>query len=275
LMLSTLTRPTSGHAIIAGYDVVREAHKVREIIGYSAQEAGVDRNATGRENLTLYGHYHHLDRRTIRQRVDELLELVGLLDVADRLVNTYSSGMRKRLEIATALINKPRLLFLDEPTLGLDIQTRVHIWEYIRKLNNDGTTILLTTHYLEEADKLCHRVAIIDYGQIVALGTPNGLKEQVQGETVSLIFPLQEPEKLKESLNKAVKILSSQSFIKNIQPTGDCLNIYVNEGGSAIPRILRLLEGVGLTIESVSLSQPSLDDVFIKYTGRRMREERK
>lgn len=273
-MFTTLTRPTSGRAIVAGYDVVKESRKVRECIGYSAEEAGVDENATGRENLVLHGHYHHLDNQTIRKRVAEVLELVGLTKDADRRVSTYSGGMRKRLEIATALIPRPKLLFLDEPTLGLDVHTRVHIWDYIRKLNEDGITILLTTHYLEEADKLCDRVAIIDHGRIIATGPPDELKGKIRGDVVSLTMPLQESEKQAKAVEKARRVLSGQTFVKELRPRKNGLNIYVNNGGSAVPHIVRLLDDADVIIETIALSRPSLDDVFIKYTGRTMREER-
>lgn len=274
-LLTTLTRPTSGRAEVVGCDVARDTRRLRERIGYSAQEAGVDVNATGRQNLLLYGHYHHLDGRTLKRRVTELLELVNLADEADRPVLTYSGGMRKRLEIATALVHRPQLLFLDEPTLGLDIQTRVHIWEYIRGLNRrDGITIFLTTHYLEEADKLCDRLAIIDHGHIVATGTPDALKDEIRGDVVTLTLPLQETDAKAADLEKAQQVLSEQPFVEEIQPTDGELNVYVEHGASAVLRILRLLENVNLTVESVALSRPSLDDVFLKHTGRTMRDGR-
>ena len=273
-MLTTLTRPTSGTARVGGYDVLKEARKVREITGYSAQEAGVDEYSSGREYLTLFGHYYHLDDQTIRRRVKELLELLELTDAADRLVATYSGGMRKRLEIGTALMHRPKILVVDEPTLGLDIQTRVRIWDYIRTLNKDGMSILLTTHYLEETDKLCDRVAIMDHGRIVALGTPNELKGEIHGDVVMLTLPLEEPDLRAKTVEKATRILSAQTFVKEVQPTDEGLNAYVDQGSSAVPQILHLLEQGGLTIGEISLARPSLDDVFLKYTGRTIREEK-
>jgi ABC-2 type transport system ATP-binding protein len=271
-LLSALTRPTSGRAQVAGCDVARDARRLRERIGYSAQEAGADVNATGRQNLLLYGHYHHLDDRTLKRRVTELLALVDLADEADRPVRTYSGGMRKRLEIATALVHRPQLLFLDEPTLGLDIQTRVHIWDYIRGLNRkDGTTIFMTTHYLEEADRLCDHLAIIDHGHIVATGTPDALKDEIRGDVVTLNLSPREKDAQAADLEKAQHILSEQHF-EEIQPTDGELNVYVEHGASALPGILRLLENAGLTVESVALSRPSLDDVFLRHTGRTMRD---
>jgi len=271
-MLTTFTKPTSGTAQVAGYDIIKEAAKVRRVIGYSAQEAGVDLNATATENLALFGHYHHLSGQKLKARIKELLELLGLINVADRLVKTYSSGMRKRLEIATALIHKPRILFLDEPTLGLDVQTRANIWDYIRKLNKEGTTIILTTHYLEEADKLCDRVAIIDHGKIVALGTPNELKGKVRGDSVSLTFSVEDPEQFEVSISRAEQLLLSQPFVKKAKSTSNRLVVYVNNGDSAIPKILHLLQNEELNVESVTLSRPSLDDVFLLCTGRTMRD---
>jgi ABC-2 type transport system ATP-binding protein len=273
-ILTTLTQPTSGRAEALGCDVVRDARRLRERIGYSVQEAGVDPNATGQQNLFLYGHYHHLDSETLRRRVAELLQLVDLTQDADRLVRTYSGGMRKRLEIATALIHRPQLLFLDEPTLGLDVQTRVHIWDYIRELNHrDGITIFLTTHYLEEADRLCNRLAIIDHGHIVAIGTPDALKDEIRGDVITLTMPLHEMEGRQSDIERAQKVLTGRPFVKGFHPKGGGLNVYVDHGGSAVPQILRLLEDVGLPVESVALSRPSLDDVFLKHTGRTMRDE--
>ena len=270
-MLTTFTKPTSGTAQVAGYDIIKEAAKVRRVIGYSAQEAGVDLNATASENLALFGRYHHLSGQTLKARIKELLELVDLIDVADRLVKTYSSGMRKRLEIATALIHKPKILFLDEPTLGLDVQTRANIWNYIRKLNEEGTTIILTTHYLEEADKLCDRLAIIDHGRIVTLGAPDELKRKIKGDSISLTFSIENLDNFKLVVSKAKQMLTDQAYVKDVRQSGNRLIVYVNNGNSAIPRILHLLQDEGLNVETVTLSRPSLDDVFLMCTGRTMR----
>jgi len=272
-MLSTLTRPTSGTASVAGYDIRRDSRKVRQIIGYSAQAAGLMENATGRENLDLFGRYHHMEGSTLKERIDELLALVNLTEDANRLVKTYSGGMRKRLEIATALVHQPRLLFLDEPTLGLDIQIRVNIWDYVRKLADAGITILLTTHYLEEADRLSHRVAIIDRGKIMATGTPEELKSAIEGDAVSLRMPSASAEEQAATFNKTEKILSGQPFVKKIMATHDGVNVYVDRADEAMPRILRLLEKEGVETASTTVSRPSLDDVFIRYTGRTISEE--
>jgi len=267
-MLTTFIRPTSGSARVAGYDIVREADRVRRVIGYSSQEVGVDRDATGRENLWLFGRYHHLDSKALRVRVRELLELTGLVDVEDRLVKTYSSGMRKRLEIATALVHDPEILFLDEPTLGLDVQTRANIWDYIRRLRREGRTIILTTHYLEEADRLCDRLAIMDRGRVVALGAPGELKGRVEGDSVSLSLPVDDLEGLEAGMGRAERVLSGQPFVRGVRRVDGRLVVYVSDGDSAVPRILRLLEGEGVEVERVTLSRPSLDDVFLMCTGR-------
>jgi ABC-2 type transport system ATP-binding protein len=272
-VLSTLTRPTSGAATVAGYDILKDSRKVRQLIGYSAQAAGLMENATGRENLDLFGRYHHMDGSLLKERVEELLALVNLTEDANRLVKTYSGGMRKRLEIATALVHKPRVLFLDEPTLGLDIQIRVNIWDYVRKLADAGITILLTTHYLEEADRLSDRVAIIDKGKIIATGTPEELKSAIEGDAVSLRMPSASAEEQKAIFNKTEKILSAQPFVKKIMATHDGVNVYVDRADEAMPKILRLLEKEGVETASTTVSRPSLDDVFIRYTGRTISEE--
>jgi ABC-2 type transport system ATP-binding protein len=272
-MLSTLTRPTSGTARVAGYDIIKNSKKVRQLIGYSAQAAGLMENATGRENLELFGRYHHMEGSTLKARTEELLALVDLTGDANRLVKTYSGGMRKRLEIATALVHQPRLLFLDEPTLGLDIQIRVNIWDYVRKLAGEGITILLTTHYLEEADRLSHRVAIIDRGRIIATGSPEELKSAIEGDAVSLRMPSASAEEQAATFAKTEKILSAQPFVKKIMATHDGVNVYVDRADEAMPKILRLLEKEGVETASTTVSRPSLDDVFIRYTGRTIAEE--
>jgi len=188
-ILTTLLKPTRGRAVVAGYDVLKEPDKVRTVIGYVAQDVSVDDKGTGRENLMLQGRLQHMDSKLLCQRVDELLELVDLTADADRLAETYSGGMRKRLDLIAGLIHRPKVLFLDEPTLGLDPQTRVTVWSYLRELNQkEGITMFLTTHYMEEADDLCHRVAIIDHGEIKALGSPKELKDEIGGDCVNIGF---------------------------------------------------------------------------------------
>jgi ABC-2 type transport system ATP-binding protein len=268
-ILTTLSLPTAGSAFVGGYDVVREASSVRETIGYVAQETGVDYFLSGRENLHLQGRLYRLPARQIRERTEELMGFFDLKEVADQLVSTYSGGMRRKLDIATALIHRPRLIFLDEPTLGLDPQSRLSLWEYIRRLNEAfEVTIFLTTHYLDEADRLARRVGIIDRGCIRVIGSPEQLKDEIKGDSVNLSF-----EALNGSHNKAiVSALRGEPFVKDLVEEGDGLRVYVANGGEAIPLILRSLEARDLRVKSVTLSRPSLDDVFLKYTGKRIDE---
>jgi len=272
LMLTTLLKPTSGSARLCGYDVTKEPDKVRNCIGYTPQDIAVDEDLTGRENLRIHTVLYHMPRDEADRRIDEVLELVDLLNDQHRLVDDYSGGMRKRLEIAEGLLHRPKLLFLDEPTLGLDLQTRTQIWEYIEKLNEEhNVTIFLTTHYMEEADLLCDRIAIIDYGKIVALGTSLDLKDQIGGDVVEV--KLFETTPVTEKLSEALK---GSDFVKNhvVSPDRLTLNVFVDRGETAIPKIARSIADAGLVASSISLMRPSLDDVFLKYTGRRIREEK-
>ncbi len=274
-MLITLVKPTSGSATVVGYDLVQQTNEIRKVIGYVAQEIGVDGRASGRENLELQGHLYNMDTPTIRRRIDELLTLVDLTKEANKLAGTYSGGMRKRLDIATGLIHSPRVLFLDEPTTGLDPQTRANLWDYIRRLNKEqGITIFLTTHYLEEADRLCDRIAIIDHGKIKAINTPSYLKEQVSGDVVNITFDRPELPTDDSRRETARTVLSQQTWVRDIQ-TADRggLNVYVEAGNQAMPEIIRLLDQHSIPVVTIALSRPSLDDVFLKYTGRQMRDE--
>jgi len=272
LMLCTLTKPTEGTATICNYDILKDPDNVRNCIGYAPQEISMDEDLTGRENLRLHTILYHMPKDEAEKRMDEVLELVDLKDVQNRLVDTYSGGMRKRLEIAEGLLHRPKVLFLDEPTLGLDIQTRTYIWEYIKRLNKEyGITIFLTTHYMEEADQLCGRIAIIDYGKIVALGTNLDLKDQIGGDVIEI--------KLSEATpanDRLIKSLEANEFVKRAVVSDDklTLNTFVERGETAIPKISQVLAGNGSTAISISLMRPSLDDVFLKYTGRRIREEK-
>jgi len=272
LMLCTLIKPTEGTATICNYDILKDPDNVRNCIGYAPQEISMDEDLTGRENLRLHTILYHMPRDEAEKRINEVLELVDLKDVQNRLVDTYSGGMRKRLEIAEGLLHRPKVLFLDEPTLGLDIQTRTYIWEYIKRLNKEyGITIFLTTHYMEEADQLCDRIAIIDYGKIVALGTNLDLKDQIGGDVIEI--------KLSEATpanDRLIKSLEANEFVKRAVVSDDklTLNTFVERGETAIPKISQVLAGNGSTAISISLMRPSLDDVFLKYTGRRIREEK-
>jgi ABC-2 type transport system ATP-binding protein len=273
-MLNTLIPPTSGTAEVAGFDVVKNPAEVRKSIGYVAQDVGVDEHATGQENLTLYGHFYRLGGKTIKQRVKKIFELVDLIGYEDKMVSTYSGGMRKRLDIAMGLIHQPQLIFLDEPTVGLDPQTRTHIWDHIRHLAKAiGITIFLTTHYMEEADRLADRVAIIDRGKIIAIGTPLELKQSIGGDVVTISSNATGDTDRKEFMSRTQSALSGKPFVLRTQPADSELAVYVNNGESATPSIMRLLSGEGIEVETLSVSRPSLNDVFLKYTGRTMRAQ--
>jgi ABC-2 type transport system ATP-binding protein len=266
-MLSTLIPPTDGRATIAGYDLLREARKVRESIGYVSQVGGVDASATGRENLLVQGQLYGMSRRETEQRIHELLVTLELASFADRMARTYSGGQRRRLDLALGMIHRPRLLFLDEPTTGLDPQSRARLWDEVRKLRDDGTTVFLTTHYLEEADVLADRLAIMDHGQIVAQGTPDALKQQIAGDVITLGLETENGAR-----QKAHSLLDQQPFVREIHPADGQFQLFVERGEESLPAILRLLDGAGLSVRTVALSRPSLDDVFLRQTGRSLRE---
>jgi ABC-2 type transport system ATP-binding protein len=262
-ILTTLSRPSAGSASVAGFDVVRDSASVRRVIGYVAQEAGVDYFLTGRENLTLQGRLYHLKSATIAERANELLALFDLEAVADQLVSSYSGGTKRKLDIATALLHHPRVLFLDEPTLGLDLQSRHALWEYIRRLNASyGMTIFLTTHYLEEADKLSHRVAIVDQGGVKVVGTPETLKDRVGGDAIRLTFDSGSPGA------PVWQALKTHPLVKDVIAEGESLHVVVKEGREALPKLLPALDAVNAGIRSITVARPSLDDVFLKYTGK-------
>jgi len=264
-MLTTLLRPSEGEARICGYDVVRQPSSVRRVIGVVFQEPALDDRLTGWENLDFHARLYGLDRREREERIEEVLELVGLRDRADELVENYSGGMKRRLEIARGLIHWPRVLFLDEPTLGLDVQTRRAIWEYVLKLNRiEGVTVFLTTHYMEEADYLSHRVAIIDHGRILAVDKPKNLKDMIGGDIV--IVSCSDPKPLARELEKL-------NWVKEVKVRGGEVNIYVDLGERKIRDIIVMAERLGVEIESVTLRKPTLEDVYLHFTGRRIREE--
>ena len=261
-VLTTLSGFDEGEVTVAGHNVDIHPEKVRASIGYVAQETGVDYFLSGRENLTLQGRLYRMSKAEIESRIDELSKYFEIHDVLDDMVSNYSGGMRRKLDIATALIHKPKIIFLDEPTLGLDTQSRRNLWEYIRKLNDElGLTILLTTHYLDEADKLSSRVAIIDKGQIKAQGKPEDLKDKIQGDVVSLQF--EDPKNKDELANK----LSTNNFVKEHKWEQNKLHLYVSNGASCIPQLIEECNEINLHVKNVSFARPSLDDVFIKITG--------
>jgi len=273
-MLNTLLRPTSGTATVAGFDVLTSPAEVRRNIGYVAQDVGVDEHATGRENLTLYGHFYRLDNKTIKQRVKEIFELVDLTGYEDKMVSSYSGGMRKRLDIAMGLIHQPKIIFLDEPTVGLDPQTRARIWDYIRKLAKSmNVTIFLTTHYMEEADQLADRLAIIDMGKIITSGTPDELKRSIGGDVVTLSPCAVKTAECQEFLQRTKSVLSNKPFVVGMQEADTTLAVYVQNGESAAPNIMRILDSEGIEVQTLSVSRPSLNDVFLKYTGRNIRPQ--
>jgi ABC-2 type transport system ATP-binding protein len=264
-MLATLIRPTSGKAFVAGFDVLKERDKVRKSIGMVFQEPALDSYLTGRENLEFHGMMYGLSRREAKKRVKEALKIVELEEFADKLVQTYSGGMKRRLEIARALVHQPKILFLDEPTLGLDAQTRRKIWEYIKKLNKErGATIILTTHYMEEADFLADRVAIIDYGKIVALDTPQNLKNILGGDVISIEV---------DNSQNAKKVFEKLPWVKKLNQENGIFYLQVEKGEEKIPLLIKIdQEEAGFQIKSINLRKPTLEDVFLHFTGRTIRE---
>jgi ABC-2 type transport system ATP-binding protein len=267
-MLSTMIEPSSGNALVWGHDVVKEADDVRQNIGVVFQDTTLDDRLTGRENLDLHGRLYGLDGKTRKVRIKEVLSLVELTERADAIVKTYSGGMMRRLEIARGLMHHPHVLFLDEPTLGLDPQTRLHIWDYIKLLNKEeGVTIMLTTHYMEEADNLCDRIAIIDHGEIVALDTPQVLKNMLGGDVITL--ELEKP----GDIEKLCSAYQKDGCANTVSKKHNEVFITVKNGEREIPHVLALASGAGISIASVSLRKPTLDDVFIHYTGRAIRDK--
>jgi ABC-2 type transport system ATP-binding protein len=268
-MLITLLAKTSGEAYVFGHDIGSEAAAIRRRIGYSAQEIGLDDELTGRENLLLQGRLYHLPKVELNQRIDELLTLMDLAADADRPAGSYSGGMRKRLDLATGLIHRPELLFLDEPTTGLDPQNRAGLWKHLERLNKqEGLTIFLTTHYMEEADRLCDRLAIIDHGRIIVEGSPSSLKAQLGGDVVALTF--KDHDAVAE---RATTLLRSLPLVRDLTQGDETINVIVEDGGAAVPELLRVLGEAGWTVTRLSLTRPTLDDVFLKHTGHSIRHE--
>jgi daunorubicin resistance ABC transporter ATP-binding subunit len=270
-ILATLLRKTSGSALVAGYDVDNEAKEIRKIIGVQSQETVVDADTAGRGNLMFQGHLQRMRGEVLEKRVDELLGLMELSEVADKKARQYSGGMKRRLALASALVHKPKLIFLDEPTTGLDPQSRARLWEYLEHLNKDeGVTIFLTTQYLEEADRLCHRLSIIDHGQIVVSGSPTELKKQIGGETISISLPDTSRDNLKK---KSSRILKAISGVTKLIEGDHGFVVYAQNASHLVPEIVKVFNDNNIPIDSINLSSPSLDDVFLQYTGRRMRQE--
>jgi ABC-2 type transport system ATP-binding protein len=258
-MLTTLLKPTGGSAVVAGFDVVKDAANVRHSIGVALQEAALDPLMTGRELMQLQATLHGLPRAEAQRRGDALLNRVGLMEAADRRVGTYSGGMRRRLDLASALVHEPRVLFLDEPTTGLDPVSRLTIWEEVRKLNDEGTTVFLTTQYLEEADQLADRVGIIDEGRMAAEGTPAALKAQIGRSHLEVVIAEGGGERAEVILARFGDPMPAQNGV---------LMVSLARGASDVAPIVRALDDAGLLVESLNLVQPTLDDVFVEKTGR-------
>jgi ABC-2 type transport system ATP-binding protein len=262
-MLCTLLPITAGTARVAGVDVARDPATVRRKIGVALQEIGLDPLQTGRELLTLQCGLYGMSDPKARQRADELLDLVGLTDAADRRTKTYSGGMKRRLDLATALVHSPSVLFLDEPTTGLDPASRLTVWSEVRRINESGTTVMLTTQYLEEADQLCDRLAIIDHGRIVAEGTPEQLKSAMGHDVLTITLP----EADHAAARQAVEGLAG---VQQVVAERDAVALYVDNGAESVSEVVRLLDRAGLQAKAISVARPTLDDVFLQATGRRL-----
>jgi len=266
MILTTLLKPTSGQALVFGFDVMTQPKQVRQSIGYVQQESTVDEYLTGRENLLLQARLNHIPKDQIDKRIDDVLDLIELSDKQNDPVVTYSGGMRKRLDIAGGLLHRPKVLFLDEPTVGLDIQTRRKIWEYIKKIHKEfEMTIFLTTHYMEEADQLCDRIGIIDRGEIQVIDSPENMKNAMGNEVISLTFENGNSDFLSQ--------LRQIDLIKKINEDNNKLTIFASKGTEVIPKIFQISSELQIKIISISLTQPTLDDVFISYTGHEIRDD--
>ncbi len=262
-ILTTLSRADSGTARVMGLDVVKDQARVRLAIGYVSQKSGADTEATGRENLVLAGRIYGLSSRDAGQRADVLLDRFGLTDAGQRLVRTYSGGMQRKLDVALGLVHRPQVLFLDEPTTGLDPEARADMWAEIERLSQqDGMTVLLTTHYLEEADRLASQLAIVDRGRVVAEGTPEALKAELRGDAVQV--ELKQP----DTDGQARLLIERVPGVGTIHVDGSTLRARVDSGAVAVPAVLSVLDDAGIAVSSVGMSRPSLDDVYLRHTGR-------
>jgi len=269
MILTTLLKPTSGNAVVQGYDVQSQGKKVRENIGFVQQEISVDEYLTGRENLLLQARISRIPKSEVSSRIDEVLDLVELTEKQDQASITYSGGMRKRLDIASGLLHRPKVLFLDEPTVGLDIQTRRKIWEYIRKIHKEfGMTIFLSTHYMEEADKLCDRIGIIDNGKIQAIDKPSTMKNALGDDRIS--FTLIDGVDKRDSLIEKIQEIN---FVKEIKMKEDEITVFSSQSTDVIPKIFQISNEMKMKINTISLTQPTLDDVFISHTGHNLRDD--
>jgi len=267
-ILATLTKADAGRATVAGHDVASAAGAVRRAIGYVPQASGVDREATGRENLVLQGRLQGMRGQDLERRSADLLETFGLADKAEALVRTYSGGMKRRLDVAMGLVHRPHVLFLDEPTTGLDPEARAAMWEELESLAAaEGLTILLTTHYLEEADRLARRVAIVSRGQVVVEGTPEALKRELRGDAVTVELGGADTD------HRAAELARGLAGVHEVAMDGRRLHLRVDHGAQAVPVILAALDGSGVDVQAVTVSRPSLDDVYLHHTGRDFRAD--
>jgi ABC-2 type transport system ATP-binding protein len=263
-MLATLLPPSGGTATVAGCNLSTQPDQIRQRIGYVGQAGGADPEITGRRELVFQGRLYGLSLEAANKRAEELITMLELEICADRAGKTYSGGQKRRLDIGLGLVHNPQLLFLDEPTTGLDPQSRARVWDEVQRMHDRGTTVFVTTHYLDEADALCDRIAIIDYGKIVAEGTPEELKRAIAGDVVTL--------NVTGDQQRALDLLKEQPFVREAKLDEGSVILYVDRGEVAMPAILRLLDGAGLTLVTVGLHRPSLDDVFLRQTGRSLRE---
>jgi ABC-2 type transport system ATP-binding protein len=268
-ILTTLLHPTSGRATVCGLDVAGAADRVRRLIGYVPQERAIDRFLTGREHLWLLGALYHIAPDERRRRITDLLRLVDLEGKADQPAKTYSGGMKRKLDIACGLLANPKVLFLDEPTLGLDVQSRLRIWDYVRQLRERGITVVMTTNYLDEADQLCDRLAIIDGGRIKALGSPAGLKAGLGGDVLSLTVGEADLDRV-EALALAIK---GQPAVRSVSTTRTKVDVKVEAPERAVPATVEAAARLGCRLELIEYHRPRLDDVFLAHTGHAMREE--
>ena len=269
MILTTLLKPTSGNASVQGFDVVTQGKKVRENIGYVQQEIGVDEYLTGRENLIFQSRISQMPKEKVQSRIDEVISLVELEEKQNEAAITYSGGMRKRLDIACGLLHRPKVLFLDEPTVGLDIQTRRKIWEYIRKIHKEfDMTLFVSTHYMEEADKLCDRVGIIDYGKIQVIDTPEIMKNAMGSDMISFSL-IDGIAKQDELINRIQQI----EFVNQVTKKQGEVTIKSSQCSEVIPKIFQTTSEMNIEIDSLSLNKPTLDDVFISYTGHNLRDD--
>ncbi|MEV5765345.1 ATP-binding cassette domain-containing protein [Micromonospora sp. NPDC052213] len=265
-MLATLIEPDGGEATIAGADLRKDPAEVRRRIGYVAQGGSTWDESTAREELVLQARMYGIGKAEAQRRAVRALDAFQLTEYADRKCKTYSGGQRRRVEIALGIIHEPKIVFLDEPTSGLDPQSRAHMWDEIRRLRAEGMTVFITTHYLDEADALCDRIAIMDHGEVVAEGTPAGLKREISGDVVLVGLDA-------AATPQAAKLLDSEPYVNKLESVEEGgLRLYVDEGATAIPQILRRVDTAGLTLDSIELHRPSLDDVFLTKTGRSLRE---